>query len=122
MIKNAIIKSAELSTSDGLLDCWLTLDYGGSGQGFGGYALYLPKSWRHYKLESPAGHHIFRIMEIAGVTKWSELCGRTIRVRTDSKSEFGGQIEAVGHILNDDWFNPSADYAALKSQQEGGAS
>ena len=118
MIKNAIIESAELTTADrGLLDCWLTLNNGGSGQGFGGFALYLPKSWTHHSLLSPAGHHIFRIMEIAEVTKWSQLKGKTIRVRTDSKSEFGGTIEAIGHIVKDDWFCPSADYEILQARE-----
>lgn len=116
MIKNAIIESAEITCAErGIFDCWLTLDYGGSGQGFGGWSLYLPKSFTHHKLESPAGHHIFRIMEVAGVTEWSKLKGRTIRVRTDSESEFGGTIEAVGHIVKDDWFCPKDDYKSLKS-------
>lgn len=46
--KNAVIESARISSDDyGLLSAWLVLDYGGSGQGFGGYALYLPKSSSH---------------------------------------------------------------------------
>ena len=44
--KNAVIESARLTTDDhGCLSAWLMLDYGGSGQGFGGYALYLPRSF-----------------------------------------------------------------------------
>lgn len=71
-IKNAIIKSAKLDTGDrGLLTAWLHLDYGCSGQGFGGYALYLPKSYSHREIQSVAGHFIFRCMEIADVT---DLC------------------------------------------------
>lgn len=118
MVKNAVIESAELTTADrGLLDCWLTLNYGGSGQGFGGFALYLPKSWKHHSLESPAGHHIFRIMEIAGVEKWSQLKGKTIRVRTDSESDLGGTIQAIGHIVKEDWFCPEDDYAQLRNRE-----
>lgn len=108
--KNAIIESASLSTGDrGFLDCWLTLDYGGSGQGFGGYVLYLPKSYSHHELKSVAGHFIFRVLEIAGVESWDKLKGRTIRVKCEHS-----KVHAIGHIIRDDWFNPSEDFAALK--------
>jgi hypothetical protein len=110
-IKNAVIESAILTKGDrGFLDCWLMLDYGGTGQGFGGYALYLPKSFDHHKLESVAGHHIFRIMEIAGVDTWDKLKGKTIRVKTEG---YSGPVKAIGHIVKDDWFNPAEDYAVL---------
>jgi hypothetical protein len=119
MIKNAVISSASITTADrGLLDAWLNLDYGGSGQGFGGFALYLPKSWTHYSLLSPAGHFIFRVMEIAGVDKWENLKGKTIRVKTDSDRDFDGSIVAIGHIVKDDWFNPSEDFAEVKGKRD----
>lgn len=111
--KNAVIESARITTNDhGLLDCWLTLDYGGCGQGFGGYALYLPKSFDHHKLESVAGHFIFRVMEIAGVTEWDDLPGMTIRVKADN-----GQIYEIGHIVKDDWFCPKRDFAGLNKKE-----
>jgi hypothetical protein len=105
-IQNAVITSAEIRNDDhGLLTSWIMLDYGGSGQGFGGYGLYLPKSFKYHKLNSVAGHFIWRVMEIAEVTKWSELKGKTIRV----KAEHGG-VKSIGHIVKDDWFNPSEDF------------
>ena len=65
--KNAVIESARLTTDDhGCLSAWLMLDYGGSGQGFGGCALYLPRSFTHHELKSVAGHFIWRVMEVAG--------------------------------------------------------
>lgn len=110
-IQNAVIESVEITTNDrGILDVWVHLDYGGSGQGFGGYALYLDKSYTHHRLESVAGHHIFRIMQIAGVTTWAQLKGKPIRVRTDGSF---GPIEAIGHIVKEDWFCPKDDYARL---------
>jgi len=110
--KNAIIKSARLTSDDhGLLSAWLDLDYGGTGQGFGGYSLYLPKPYTHHDLQGPnyAGHFIWRVMEVAGVTEWSNLPGRTIRARCEHIS-----VHAIGHIVKDDWFNPGADFEQMR--------
>lgn len=105
-IKNAVIESATITTGErGFLDCWLMLDYGGTGQGFGGYVLYLPKSWKHHEMKSPAGHFIFRAMEIAGVDSWDKLKGKTIRVKADMN-----KVHAIGHIVKDDWFCPADDF------------
>ncbi len=110
--KNAVITHAELTTSDhGLLSGWLTLDYGGTGQGFGGISLYLPKSFKNHQVMSPAGHWIFRVMELAGVEKWSELKGKTLRVR----ASFSG-VQAIGHIVKDDWFCPEDDFKKEKGR------
>jgi hypothetical protein len=109
-IKNAVIESAHLSFADrAFLDAWLKLDYGGTGQAFGGYTLYLPKKFSNHSLKSPAGHFIYRVCEIAGVEDWDRLKGKTIRVRVEN-----GLIKAVGHIVKDDWFDPSLDFCEFK--------
>lgn len=106
-VKNAVITSAMITNDDhGLLTAWLMLDYGNSGQGFGGYALYLPVDFNHHELKSHAGHFIWRVMEIAGVEEWGKLPGKTIRARCDS-----GVVEAIGHIVKDDWFCPKDDFS-----------
>jgi hypothetical protein len=111
--QNAIIESAEITNGDhGLLSAWVHLDYGGSGQGFGGYCLYLPKSFKHHKLESVAGHFIWRVLEVAGVERWSQLKGKTVRVRCTQS-----HVEAIGHIVKDDWFNPSEDFKPLREEE-----
>src|SRR5580700_2686203 len=88
-MKNAVITSAEITNDDhGLLSAWLHLEYGNcGGQGFGGYALYLPCSYSHHDqaLEANyAGHFIWRVMEVAGVTEWSKLKGKTIRLKLNT--------------------------------------
>jgi hypothetical protein len=113
-IQNAIIKSARLTTDDhGLLTAWLNLDYGGSGQGFGGYALYLPKSYSHHAdalKYNFAGHFIWRVMEVAGVENWGDLDGKTVRVRQEHS-----KVHAIGHIVKDDWFDPTSDFERMKA-------
>jgi hypothetical protein len=105
-IRNAIIGKATLSKdSHGCLSSWICLDYDGSGQSFGGYVLYLPKSFNHHKLESVAGHFIYRVLEIAGVDYWDELEGKTIRVKCDHS-----KVYEIGHIIKNDWFNPKEDF------------
>lgn len=109
-IKNAVIESAIITKEDyNLLTVWLSLDYGGSGQGFGGYALYLPKDFRHATDKGDfAGHFLFRCMEIAGVETWDKMKGKTIRVRAHHD-----KVEAIGHIVKPDWFDPSADFKKM---------
>lgn len=110
-IKNAIIEKTTITIEDhGSLTIWLQLDYGDCGhQGFGGYALYLPKSFKHYKMESVTGHFMFRCMEIAGVEKWSDMQGKTIRVKATHNG-----VQAIGHIIKNDWFDPKADFLTLE--------
>lgn len=117
-IRNAVIESARITNDDhGLLTAWLNLDYGSSGQGFGGFALYLPKSFTRHNPQGPnyAGHFIWRVMEIAGVSEWSQLKGKTVRVRQEHST-----VHAIGHIVKDDWFCPSDDFAASKSEVDHG--
>jgi hypothetical protein len=93
---------------------WLFLKYEAFCQNFGGRVLYLPASFIRHTVESPAGHWIFRVMEIAGVTKWSELPGKTIRVKAAP-----GKVIEIGHIIKDDWFNPEKDFAPFTGREEG---
>lgn len=110
-IQNAIIESISIDDAErGMLTAWLHLKLqDGFNQGFGGYDLYLPKSYKNHDILSHAGHFIFRCMEVAGVSKWSDLKGKTIRIKHD-KTGLGANIIAIGHIIKDDWFNPSEDF------------
>lgn len=110
--KNALIERATITNDDhGLLSARLSLDYGESGQGFGGYALYLPKDFSHStNQKNYAGHFIWRVMEIAGVDEWSKLPGKTIRVKCEHF-----KVHAIGHIVKDDWFCPTDDFKAMRT-------
>ncbi len=88
-IKNAIIEDAVISDAErGFLTATIFLNYGGSGQGFGNYALYLPQSFSHHKVNSPAGHFIWRVMEIAGVTRWNDRQDRTGGLRAFVRTRY----------------------------------
>lgn len=114
-VKNAIIKSVRLDTGDrGLLTAWIFLDYGGSEQGFGGHALYLPKDWANYRSDGDlAGHFIFRSMAIAGVGEWSKLPGKTVRAAIEN-----GFVTGIGHIVKNDWFYPKIDFEKILSNEK----
>lgn len=107
IVQNAIIKSVSLSMEDhGLLTSFIHVEKSdGWSQGFGGYALYLPKTFDHHKTESFAGHFIARVLSIAGVERWDDVVGKAIRV-----CDFGGKIIAIGNIIKDDWFIPEEDF------------
>lgn len=109
--RNAIIKMATITNDEhGLMTAWLHLDYGGADQSFGGFALYLPKSFTHSANQPNfAGHFIWRVMEIAEVAEWSHLKGKSIRVRCQHT-----KVHAIGHIIKDDWFDPVTDFLAMK--------
>jgi hypothetical protein len=112
LIMNAVIESAKISNDDhGLLSAWLFLKLEGGSQGFGGYALYLPKSFKHSpNQKNYAGHFIWRCMEVSGVSEWSELSGKTIRVKKETNL---GPITSIGHIINEDWFDPAEEFESL---------
>lgn len=106
-IKNAIIRSAHFDTERGL-SAWINLDYGGSGQGFGGWMLGGKKGWE--KEANYAGRFISRVLEVADVDDWGKLPGKTIRVKAD-----WNKVHAIGHIVKDDWFNPAEEFGSVRS-------
>ena len=121
VIQNAIVTYVEIRNDDhGVLTAYLGLDYGGAVQGFGGFALYLPKSFTHHSLLSVAGHFVFRCMQIADVNEWTDIKGKAIRVEL-TEPGFGAGVIAIGHIIKDDWFNPNADFAVAHNYLVPGA-
>ena len=100
-IKNAIISDVTVSTADhGVLSIWIITDHGCGSQGFGGYPLCAKDQKKSF-----TGRFMYRVMEIAGVEDWYQLKGKAIRIRGDYT-----KIEAIGHIIYDDWFCPSEEF------------
>lgn len=95
-IKNAVIRSADFSV-ERMCTHWLDLDYGGSGQGFGGYAL----CSRLDDQGNFGGHYIEQLLETVDVLKHSQLVGKAIRVKLEN-----GFVTGIGHIIYDRWFFP----------------
>lgn len=90
--KNAVIEKTMLGYEDhGIFTYMLTLDYGGSGQGFGGICM-----GGNY-----TDAHIQKILKTLKLEKWEDLRGTKIR----AKSSYG-KVHSIGHFLEDRWFTP----------------
>jgi hypothetical protein len=67
---------------------WITA----GGQGFGGYLL----------AGKFTDYVVMGILKTVGVDTWERLKGTPIRVKGDNSG-----IEAIGHYLEERWFNPA---------------
>lgn len=105
-VKNAKINSTMLGMEDhGIMSFYLYLDYGGGGQGAGGYCLDKPLKDEKNKFIKRVGTSaglsvIMEILNTVGVTKWEDLKGKHIRVRASFS-----KVEAIGHLLEDRWLD-----------------
>lgn len=114
-IQNAVVRSTNLGVEDhGIMTAWLHLDYGGGGQGFGGWALDGAPAERGVgSKRTPTvycGLFIARVLEVTGAASWEKLPGTSVRVQREDG--FNGRIVGLGHYLRDEWFEPEAEFAA----------
>lgn len=100
-IKNAQIESTQLGFERGVMSCWLILDYGGSGQGFGGYCLWNLNKDSH---ATWGAEFIEAVLNVVGVQKWEDLKGKHIRVDAEH-----GKVHGIGNLLKDNWFYPKGE-------------
>ncbi len=117
-IINARIENTNLGNmKDGtLFGFWLYLDFGGTGQGFGGYCLDEYDKPLSRRVGTAAGlESIIQILEIVGVDHWEDLKGKLIRVKRDA--EWNGKIFGIGHVLKDQWFEPEAFFAEWRERE-----
>jgi len=91
-IKNAKITGTELGGNERGPSFWVYVDYGGAGQGFGGYSL--GGTFTHYVITG--------ILEALEVDSWEKLKGTPVRVKASHD-----KVQAIGHYLKDQWFDPS---------------
>jgi hypothetical protein len=105
---NARISSTMLGIEDhGIMTAFIHLDYGGAGQGFGGYAF---DEWVGERgaggeriCKGPYGIEFVRfVLKTLGVESWEKLPGTYCRAKQDN-----GRVYAIGHVLKDQWFDPS---------------
>jgi len=114
--RNAQISKVEIET-DPVLTAWVILEYGGAGQGFGGWTLDEPiwdadGKFSHRQGTAWGMEFIRLVMETVGASKWSALKGMSCRVRADH-----GKAYEIGHFLKDVWFQPERDLAHLLEQR-----
>lgn len=106
-ILNAVITSAIIDDGGiGLLTAWIHVDHENGSQGFGMHFTCQKTLKMEGEVSSGyAGHFIFRCMQIAGVSEWSKMVGKTIRVDAEHS-----KIHGICHIVKNDWFYPSVDF------------
>ena len=109
--KNALITSTMLGIEDhGILTFRLDLDYGGSGQAAGAYALDAYSEELARRVGTAAGtEFILALLRVLDVRKWEDLKGQHLRVR----HSFNG-VHAVGHLLKDQWLDFEEFFAAYR--------
>lgn len=97
---NARIDSTFLGREDhGIFTAFLYLDYGGGGQGFGGYVL----------KDKYAYVFVSRVLETVGASSWENLPGKHVRVCVEQ-----GKALGIGHIIEDKWYFPEREWEGEK--------
>lgn len=104
-IHNAKITGTMLGVEDhGIMSSFVYLEWSGGGVGFGGYALDQYDKILEKRVGAPFGlDYIKEIMEVVGVSRWEDLKGKYVRVKSEG---WGGTAVAIGNLLEDKWFEP----------------
>jgi hypothetical protein len=102
--RNARVENTMLGNEDhGVMVFYLHLDYGGTGQSFGGVVLDSPvnEGGIRSRIGTAFGlTAIMRVLEVLGVGKWEALPGTHCRVVADHS-----RVSRIGHILKDKWLD-----------------
>lgn len=112
VVVNARIAGTRITNEDhGILTFWITLEWRGGDQCFGGYALVVG-SPENRKGFGPGLVAIEKILETVGVSSWEALKGQLVRAKIGQLGTSRPPI--IGHIMEDKWFD-------LKSFMEQGS-
>lgn len=104
-VYNAEITGTMLGFEDhGIMSSFVYLKFDGGSVGFGGYALDEYNKSLGKRVGVACGmEYIKEIMEVVGVSKWEDLKGKYVRVKSEG---LGGQAVALGNLIEDKWFEP----------------
>ena len=112
-IKNALIKSVDLSMADhGCLTLAMTLDGYSWGVVYGGYCMghgYLGADDDFFRGSATGMEYLIRIMDTVGVERFQDLKGKYIRVAT--KGRGCDIVNIIGNVLKDQWFDAGTFFA-----------
>jgi hypothetical protein len=106
-----LVESTSLGFEHGILSFWISFNFGGSGQGFGGYVLddnpdpNVPGAGRRGTVKGLEA--ISKILKAAGVEKWEDLKGKSLWT-TRERDGFGTEIieiEAPDFVKHGEPFN-----------------
>lgn len=102
-IRNARVEDTSLTCADGIFTFFLHLDYGGSKQAFGNYAIdHAPLHQEPPYTRRPsivAGALIMGLLAALKVDSWERIKGQHVRAIVED-----GFVRGVGHILYPRWF------------------
>lgn len=92
-----IVKTTLGYEDHGILTFFLHLEYGGGGQGAGGYALDRYSEMAKRRVGTEEGcEFIIRVLRACGVSKWEDLKGRTIFALRDEG--YGSLIRGIENL------------------------
>lgn len=115
-IENAQIARADLSMEDhGCLTMSVVLEGDGWSCVYGGYCIgkgYLGA--KEFEGSEKGTEYIMRIMDTVGVSKFSSLSGKYVRVATKG---WGSIIKIIGNVIKEQWFN-SEEFFGRGTQNE----
>ena len=88
----------------GIMTFWIMLDFDGSGQGLGGYALDFYCKTTQKRLQTTlTGEVVYGVLIALELDSWEDLKGKYVRIAVDNPG-LRQNILGIGHIVKDKFF------------------